>query len=507
MSTSAHRSPRALGRDPLPLVVAAVALAVYALHGFGSYLSRDLSLYSYAGQQVADGVPPYVGALNRAGPLAHLLPGVGVMAARLVGMDDLLGMRLFFMLLAVCCTAVVYLLGRDLFGSRTVGLVTAAAFLTFTGFIEYASNGPREKTPMVLCLLAVFLAVRHRRWATAGVFVALATLIWQPVFFVAVVTAVVGGLLAPRHRLRALLRIAVGGIVPTALVLIYYAANGALQTFADAFFLINAEYTSQPGVLANVPANWASLRSGYGPSLVLILLGLAAVPLPAVRWARVAWRHRDVHAATYVALGAGWLAGLIWCAVAFNGWPDLFVMLPIAAIGVGWAAGVVLRRLRVRAAVAAALALALAGTAYATVFSVDSRVDDLGKQEASIAGVFAAGPADATVLSMEAPQVLVLTGRTNPTQYQMFDHGFSNYLAATYPGGLGGFLAWIQRTHPTYIVTKTNLVQPWFQPWLEENYVHVGNTRRFRWWVTDTVTKDVRKQIRAAAQTAQEASS
>jgi hypothetical protein len=493
--------------DPLVPVVAVVSLTVYLLHGFDKALTRDLAVYTYGGQRFLEGDPPYVGILNRAGPLAHALPGVGIWLGRLVGLSDLHGARAFYMLIAVGCVCLVYVVVRDLTRLRTAALVAAAAFLGFQGFLDLATNGPREKTPMVLCLLAVFLAVRHRRWATAGVFVALATLIWQPVFFVAVVTAVVGGLLAPRHRLRALLRIAVGGIVPTALVLIYYAANGALQTFADAFFLINAEYTSQPGVLANVPANWASLRSGYGPSLVLILAGLAAMPVPAVRWARVAWRYRDVHAATYVALGAGWLGGLIWCAVAFNGWPDLFVMLPIAAIGVGWAAGVVLRRLRVRAAVAAALTLALAGTAYATVFSVDSRVDDLGKQEASISGVFAAGPPDATVLSMEAPQVLVLTGRTNPTPYQMFDHGFSNYLAATYPGGLGGFLAWIQRTHPTYIVTKTNLVQPWFQPWLEENYVHVGNTRRFRWWVTDTVTKDVRKQIRAAAQAAQEASS
>ena len=57
------------------------------------------------------------------------------------------------MLIATACVCVVYLLGRDVFGSRLVGLVTAATFLTFHGFIQYASNGPREKTPMTLFIV------------------------------------------------------------------------------------------------------------------------------------------------------------------------------------------------------------------------------------------------------------------------------------------------------------------------------------------------------------------
>ena len=51
-------------------------MVVYTLRGFHGVLTRDLGVYSYAGQQVADGVPPYLGSLNRAGPLAHVLPGL-----------------------------------------------------------------------------------------------------------------------------------------------------------------------------------------------------------------------------------------------------------------------------------------------------------------------------------------------------------------------------------------------------------------------------------------------
>ncbi len=83
--------------DPLLWMVGAGAVLTYALHGFSGMLSRDLGMYSYAGQQVADGVPPYLGVLNRAGPLAHLLPAVGALVARLGGLDDLVAMRLWFM--------------------------------------------------------------------------------------------------------------------------------------------------------------------------------------------------------------------------------------------------------------------------------------------------------------------------------------------------------------------------------------------------------------------------
>ena len=163
--TMSLESPRRWGfLDPYVAVVGVVSLVTFALHGVTGSLSRDLSVYTYAGQQVADGHPPYLGILNRAGPLSHLFPALGVGIARVVGIDDLVGARLLFMGLSVLCVCTAYLLGRDLFGSALVGLVTAATFLSFQGFIEYASNGPREKTPMMLFILLALWAMVHRRW-------------------------------------------------------------------------------------------------------------------------------------------------------------------------------------------------------------------------------------------------------------------------------------------------------------------------------------------------------
>ena len=58
-------------------------------------------------------------------------------------------MRVFFMLIAVACIGLAYLLGRDVSRSRFAGVASAAALLSFHGVIELATYGPREKTPMV----------------------------------------------------------------------------------------------------------------------------------------------------------------------------------------------------------------------------------------------------------------------------------------------------------------------------------------------------------------------
>ncbi|MEZ5095586.1 MAG: hypothetical protein R2731_05445 [Nocardioides sp.] len=52
---------RSGGWDPLGAVVAVVSGAVFSLHGFHGLLTRDLSLYTYAGQRFAEGVPPIWG--------------------------------------------------------------------------------------------------------------------------------------------------------------------------------------------------------------------------------------------------------------------------------------------------------------------------------------------------------------------------------------------------------------------------------------------------------------
>ncbi len=491
--------PEVIRRDPLVPVVGIVSVVVYTLHGFHGALTRDLGIYAYAGQQVADGVPPYLGVLNRAGPLAHVLPGSGALLARVAGLDDLVTMRVVFMLAAAAAVCMIYLLGRDLFDSRPAGLVTAGALLSFHGFIQYASNGPREKTPMTLFVIVALWAITRRRWFTAGVFTSLATLCLQTAFFstfAAVAVAVL--LVASDGRVRATLRVALGGLAPVAVLATWFALAGSLREAVDGFYVINRRYTVPDPIADDLERVWLDLQEAYGVTVWLMLGGVAALGL--VTLAAVVPSARRAFPALQVlpAMTAGLLAGLWWTTKEYDAWPDLFPVLPFAALGLGAAAATAVRRLPPRPQWAVAAVAAAACVALAVTYSVGTRDDTLDVQREATATVLAELPEDATITSVEAPQPLVLTGRTNPTRYQMFRSGLQDYMDDTWPGGLDGFKRDLVADGPDLVSTGETLSLTWRRA-LMPDYVFVGRAPEFEWYARASLGEETIERLRDAA--------
>jgi hypothetical protein len=478
-----------LAFDPLIVAVGAVAAAVYALHGFQGTLTRDGGVYAYAGQQVANGVPPYLGVLNRAGPLAHLIPGLGAWAARLVGIDDLLGIRVLFMGIATACVAATYCLGRDLFASRATGLVSAATFLGFLGFIQHATYGPRDKTVMVLFLTLSLIAMTRRRWLWAGVWLAFSTLVLQVVAFVGGPALLVAALLTDggrRDRLRALGRVVVGGLFPFAAITVWFAAIGALPEFFDGYLWINAQYTVASPVTDHPAKVVRSLMRGYQMSLVLLVGGLVAIL--ALGGRAVFSPGDDRSRGPLVGLAVGVLSGLGWTARDFDAWPDAYILLPLAAVGVGGALHPLLRRLRPRLVVAVVLVWCCALTGLALNKSLHGN-DQLERQRISVRSVLGVLPDDATIVSIEAPQPLVLLGQTNPTRYQMFSRGLQRWMDDNWPGGMAGYRRWIVAQAPTLIVIKSPN-GAWWAKAIQGSYFLVGCAPGWAWYANRSLPRE-----------------
>jgi hypothetical protein len=485
--------------DPVALLVLGVAAVTYALHGFHGMLGRDTGLYAYAGHQVAGGLPPYVGVMNRAGPLAHGLPAIGSAVARIIGGDEVVAMRVVFLVFASATAAATYLLARDTLRSRVAGILGGAAFLAFHGFTLYASDGPREKTPMTMFVaLAAWAAVRAR-WFSAGVMVSLATLCLQTAFFPSVAVVVVGALLTARGergRALALVQVVLGAAVPPALCTLWFVVAGSLHEAIEGFVLINARYTvpDQPADHLGTVATDAVAGYGtvgfwlfvIGTLLVMVCAGLAT--MPALR--RAAPWIRDV-----VPLAAGIGAGLAWDTRDYDTWPDLFPLLPFAAVGMGTLvplAALVLRATRrpkgtedavgveqwvsVVALIAAACVVAVS-----VQWSATHRNNVLNRQRAITRAVLAQVPPDATVTSIEAPTALVLAGRTNPTSYQMFQSGLEDYVDDTWPGGLPGFIDQLLAQQPTFIALGDKVRASMRSP-IKGDYVCVASAPGWSWW-------------------------
>ena len=489
-SRSRGRLPGRLGGfDPLVPLTGLVAVLVYVGHGFHGYLSRDLGVYTYGGQQFAEGVPPYVAIVNRAGPLAHLLPGVGAWLSRLAGIDDIVGMRVLFMLFAAASVAAAYVLGRDTFRSRLAGLTAAATLLSIKGFVIYSTGGPREKTPLVLfCLLAV-LAVVHRRWAVAGLFIALATLTWQPAFFALAAGAAVAALMQAEGRLRSLVRFALGGLVPLAVTVAAYAALGDLKYFLDDFLIINARYTRQVSLLDSPGSIWASTLTTYGWTTWLIVGGLVMGLVLAVR-ARRAARAGDPRAAALVGMGALTVVGALWSLLAYNGWPDCFFAFPVVVVGVAGLVPALRTRLSVPVLRAAVAVWLVAAVVLTTLYAIRTRDHGLDEQRRDVAAVLRVLPG-ARIMSVEAPPPLVLAHQRNPTRFQLFGNGLEDYLDATWPGGQAGYGRFVEQHAPDLLAVGTeSAVPPWLTPVLARDFVDVGGTPGWTWYVRPGVGQD-----------------
>jgi hypothetical protein len=475
-----------------PLIVGVVSAGVYALHGFSGFLDRDLGVFTYGGEQVAHGLPPYVQNFNTVGPLADLGPGLAIWVGRLVGADPVHSERVLYWLLSAACCALVAVLGRDLTGSRAAGFVAAGAFLTFGDFLDLATNGPREKTLMVLLLLAALILLGRRRWAAAGLATALATLTWQPVLATAVAAAAVLLVVEPR-RVRSAVRFAAGGLAGLGAAVVYFLAYHALHTAVEDFAVINARYVHQPSLFSAPATTWHILWRGYGASLLLVLAGLVLVLVAALARPR-----RPLVLAT----GAAALVGIVWTSMAINGAPDLFELLPFGALGLALAAHAIAQRAGTLGPVLLATACA-AGVLGAAVEAVHTRNDLLRTQQADVAAVIDRLPPNVTVASIGAPEALALAHRSNPTPYQLLGDTTASYFDATRPGGMAGFIRQFARTRPTLLaVGRTGRRR--FSSVLRQDYRRAGHAPGWTWYVARDAGVPAWEAVQTANLTAQQ---
>jgi asparagine N-glycosylation enzyme membrane subunit Stt3 len=107
-----------------------------------------------------------------------MISGLGVMLSKLLNWDDIYTVRLVFFTAGCLAVVVVYLLGKSVFKSQTVGFLAALTFWVLP-YGYSAASGPRPKTLWSSSKLYAS-CLRSKRWFWAGLCGSLAFLIWQP---------------------------------------------------------------------------------------------------------------------------------------------------------------------------------------------------------------------------------------------------------------------------------------------------------------------------------------
>ncbi|MGA8247004.1 MAG: hypothetical protein WB797_08870, partial [Nocardioides sp.] len=301
--------------------------------------------------------------------------------------------------------------------------------------------------------------------------------------------AVVASVLVERRdRRRTVAWFLAGGALPSVATAGLFLVAGALQPAVQGFIVINVRYTSQPSAVTSPIATWHILWTAYHGTLLVALAGVAALLVLAVRAVpfvrRSATTTSPLVAQRLVVMGAGAAAATSWTVAVVNGGPDLFVVLPFAALGVAGTVLLLATRVPRGLGVWVVVATVVAGVSVAGVESVQTRSYVLEQQRADIRAVLATQPADATVLSVDAPQVLALARRDNPTRYQLFSPSMESYLDHTRPGGLRSYAAHVRQLRPTFIVVGTSYKGYWPYRVLTRHYWRIGRGTDWTWYLS-----------------------
>jgi hypothetical protein len=422
-----------------------VAGALFSRYGIGGALARDEAVYAYGGQQLDHGLPFYASIFDQKTPGAAYLAGLGDW---LGGFD---GIRVAFFVCACLTVVAVYLLALELWGSVLGALVAAVAFASFRGFAIDALAGPDAKTPGILLAVVSMLLMVRRRWFWAGLCGSLAFLFWQPLAIYAVVAVVAS------RRWRAL----AGALLPLVVTGVYFSVTGAFGDLLSAAFAFPVEglHRTPETVGQRLGHIAAIVHVDYAGAVVQFWAGLALVA------ALAAWKRWWVVLATLAVIA-------VFSAIDFEGYPDVYPLLPYAALGLGGAAAVVVRMRVMRPVAVAAIAIAVA-VAW-TQFSSDAEArDPLSSQRAQASDLqHLLRPGD-TLYALGDPTPLVLTGRRNPSRYVFLGSGVGSWEEAHTPGGFAGWMAGIRAARPAVIVLHDwrSALEQRVSAWLHAHYV------------------------------------
>ncbi|MCW2968674.1 MAG: hypothetical protein JWM71_2446 [Solirubrobacteraceae bacterium] len=431
----------------LAAFVLALSIILFTRFSLGDLLSRDEAICAYGAQQWAHGVPFYTSIFDAKGPVSSALGGVAVWAASLVDFNDLTAIRLLFLAFA-CATAVgVYLLAARAWESRLAGIAAAVTFISFKGFALDAMGGPDPKTPGVCFAVASLTLLLHRRWFTGALLAGLAPLVWQPLGGYAVLAVAAAALGSESgERARSVLRAIAGVLAPVVVTFGYYLAAGSLSDLVDGMIVFPLTGVErEPETLGHrLHVITSTVDLYYGNTRVLLWAGL--VILPALLAWGVARRHIAMKDPLVVAVAGSGLMVALFTVSDFQGYPDLFPLLPYAALGIGGAVGLGVRAVPTGRARQLAGGLGIAATAVLVLLTWHSYTTAAhghellrSTQQASADRLSRLADPNGTIWALGNPAVLVFSHRRNPSRFVYLDSGFDAYVAQHTPGGLRGF--------------------------------------------------------------------
>lgn len=481
------------------LLVFVTAMFVTKCFGFEGKLYRDTANYVYSGQRVIEGTPPYTGLFDVKGPVSPLICGISLAIGRPFIDDDVLIIRYAFSLIACMSAVFLYVTGYYLFGEIRAGLFSAFTLLGCTGFIVLASSGPDSKVPLVLFEVLWLLCTNRKHWFCGGLFGSLAFFTWQPMLLLPMITIFLSLRQDSERRKQSIFFSVLGFSIPLLTLIGYFAYHHALYDFIEGFFLFHVLYQERgqllhidsigsaippiQGALGEICRNVFnssanSFFNGFTVMSVPIGLGLGTIVLTFIeRLRQYASFGAFFRTDPFVSIFLAFPLFIIWSLIDFQGFPDFFIFLPIAALGFARLLCLSLSNFEQnesskRAKIVFTSIFCIIFLYIVFLSAVMLRKGGLADQRDLANRIIKRFGQDVKIVSLGNPSLLVLLNKKNPDRYVFIENGVDNLIEARFPGGLTGWLQSLEKFAPD-IIALGSVVGPHsaqINSWLQTNY-------------------------------------
>jgi hypothetical protein len=477
------------------LITTALAFVVFVQFQFWKMPSiTDRANWDYMAQEITRGAVPYRDVVNIKSPLSAYIGAVAIFAGRLVGVRDIFAIRFVYVLLAALTVSFTFLVARDSFDSRRIGLLSALIMMAFTAFVRLNSGGVQPKTPMVLFgLVCLWLTMKDRPFL-AGVFGMLSALSWQPgLMFVGAAGLGFSRYLRTWRDLK-VVKLLAGAVLPLAILMIEVVAAHAVRDFyiwnIDFNFSVYAidEMRSLYGFFKRL--NEMLKGSYYNGHLYFFL---AVIGLVAAVWREIARARREGRQSLFDAAPRHGVlicpvVYFIFCMIDIQGGADMIPFLPfvaiLSAVAIGFAFDELMdllarRRLLKNRYAASAVVFA---SICATILLVDvvnlvrarTRSPNLADQQAEVSEIVSFMQPGDKIYVHGIMEILVLSGLPNCDKHFFVDRGKDMYLDKAEPGGFDGWFARLKAQRPRIVALerlKWVRRKDAFLNWVAEDYV------------------------------------
>src|SRR5687767_13663651 len=425
-------------------VLAALSLAVLIPnHPAGRDPAEDTGVFFYAAQRLLDGGAPYRDIWDHKPPGVYFVDALGLALGREVG---------------VWLVQVAFLVAAALLGYRALlaAFGAAAALIGSLAWLFalprlYLENGHTSfvefyALPLQFGALLLFVETRTLtavRAIAIGLLAGAAVLLKPTLIGVWLAIALVMLLRDRRSAVIPLALVAVGALLPVAVVVAWAAARGVLGEMVDQVLVYNRIYSSFAPLSDRVAAVLSGIRLTLPSGLAVVAIGAWLYAVLTRRFGATLLGVAIVAFPLEVALSAQGRGYHYY----FIAW--LPAMAILAAFAVSEVLRIVPRRLAWPALSLGVLAMSVLPALLVTRLVITTTEERVGSAAAYVA---ANTKADDTVLVWGAhTEVLFLAGRRSPTRYVYQYAALATRGYAT-PAKVEEFLADLQRTRPALIL-------------------------------------------------------